>query len=202
MRAAVFDVGGVLIEWNAPRLFRSVLGDDETVARFMADVGFSEWNTTLDRGEPFAGSVATLRNQYPQWAEVIGAFGDRWSECVGPVYPDALALVAELRDAGVKCFALTNSSVEALGRNPLAADVFAHLDGALLSGEIGVCKPDPAIYAEAERRFGLDPASTWFTDDNAANVAAALERGWSAHVCTDPSELRAAAVGAGLLDAR
>lgn len=201
MPAAVFDVGGVLIEWNAPRLFRSVLGDDDTVARFMDEIAFSEWNTTLDRGAPFAASVAALRQRYPQWADVIDAFGIRWSECIGPVHADALTLVAELRNAGVRCFALSNSSVEALGKNPLAADVFARLDGVLLSGEVGVCKPEPEIYAEAERRFDLDPASTWFTDDNPANVAAAVARGWSGHVCTDPDGLRAAAIAAGLLPA-
>ncbi|HVE95232.1 MAG TPA: HAD-IA family hydrolase [Acidimicrobiales bacterium] len=201
MRAAVFDVGGVLLEWDAPRLFRSVLGDDDAVARFMAEVRFAEWNTTLDRGEPFATSVAALGERYPEWAAVIDAFGTRWSECIGPAYADALALIADLRDAGVPCFALSNSSVEALGQNQLAMEVFSQLDGVLLSGEIGVCKPDPEIYAEAERRFGLHPATTWFTDDNASNVAAAVARGWSGHVCTDPSELRAAATAAGLLSA-
>ena len=201
MTAAVFDLGGVLVEWNATRLFRAVLGDDDAVAHFMQDVDFVAWNHGLDRGLPFAATVATFRAEHPQWDNVIDTFGQRWNECIGPIYEPATALVDELRSTGVPCYGLSNSSTETLARNPLTTDVFAHLDGVLLSGEIGVCKPEPEIYAEAERRFGLDPANTWFTDDNEANVAAAVAQGWKGHVCTDPSRLRDAAVAAGLLDA-
>lgn len=199
MRAAVFDLGGVLVEWDAPRLFRSVLGDDEQVVRFMADVDFVEWNNGLDRGAPFAATVAALRAQHPTWSHVIQAFADRWPECIGPIHPAALALVDDLKQAGVACFGLSNSSTETVGRSDVVTAVLGRLDGVLLSGEIGVCKPDPQIYAEAERRFGLAPATTWFTDDNPANVDAAIARGWAGHVCTDPAELRVAAINAGVL---
>lgn len=199
MAAAVFDLGGVLVEWNAPRLFRSVLGDDDTVTRFMTEVDFATWNHSLDEGAPFAESVAALRARHPLWSEAIDAFSQRWPECIGPAFEPALALVDELRAGGVGCYVLSNSSTETVVRSATVVGVFARFDGVLLSGEIGVCKPDPAIYAEAERRFGLDPATTWFTDDNAANVAAAEAGGWKGHVCTDPAGLRVAAITAGLL---
>ncbi len=165
----------------------------------IAEIDFLNWNVELDRGAPFAAAIASLRAAFPHWRDEIHAFDTRWPETIGPAISETLAVVDELRVAGVACFVLSNSSAETLPRSDLAREVFALFDGVMLSGDVGLVKPDPAIFALTAERFGLTPTETWFIDDNQPNVDAAIACGWHAHHFTDAAALRPALVAAGLL---
>ena len=111
-------------------------------------------------------------------------------------------LVRQLHGAGVPLYALTNFGAEFFAGFRSTEPIFELFDDIVVSGEEGVAKPDPRIYAIAEQRFGHPPQALFFTDDNPANVAAAAARGWRAHLFTDATALERELASAGLIDRR
>ena len=162
--AVVFDLGNVLVPWVPHRVIS---------AACIEETDFFAWNTELDRGAPFAETVAAVRAAYPQWADELDAFRDRWPETLGDPFEDVLAIVDDLKRAGVAVFVLSNSSAETIPRSATITELLTRFDGVMLSGEVGALKPDPAIFHEAEGHFGLTPSRTWFVDDSLPNVEAA-----------------------------
>ena len=190
VKAAVFDLGGVLIDWDPRYLYRKLLADEGEVEEFLATVCTPEWNAEQDRGRPFAEGVAELVERHPAHAAAIAAFHERWPEMLGGDIPGAVELLAELRATGLPLYALTNWSTETF---VVARERFAFLDwfdGLLVSGEERIIKPDPAIFELLLDRFGLDPGSTFYVDDSPANVAAAAALGLDAVRFTGPERLR------------
>ena len=156
VKAAVFDLGGVLIDWDPRYLYRKLLADEGEVEEFLATVCTPEWNAEQDRGRPFAEGVAELVERHPAHAAAIAAFHERWPEMLGGDIPGAVELLAELRATGLPLYALTNWSAETF---VVARERFAFLDwfdGLLVSGEERIIKPDPAIFELLLDRFGLD----------------------------------------------
>ena len=189
VKAAVFDLGGVLIDWDPRYLYRKLLADEGEVEEFLVTVCTPEWNAEQDRGRPFAEGVAELVERHPAHAAAIAAFHERWPEMLGGDIPGAVELLAELRATGLPLYALTNWSAETF---VVARERFAFLDwfdGLLVSGEERIIKPDPAIFELLLDRFGLDPGSTFYVDDSPANVAAAA-LGLDAVRFTGPGQLR------------
>jgi 2-haloacid dehalogenase len=189
-KAVVFDLGGVLIDWDPRHLYRQLLADDAAVEEFLATVCTPEWNAELDRGRPFAEGVAELVERHPEHAAEIAAYHERWPEMLGGEIPGTVEILAELRAAGVPLYALTNWSAETF---LISRDRFEFLDwfdGLVVSGEERVIKPDPRIFRLLLDRFGLDPGATFFVDDSEANVAAARELGLDAVRFTGPEQLR------------
>ena len=190
VKAAVFDLGGVLIDWDPRYLYRKLLADEGEVEEFLATVCTPEWNAEQDRGRPFAEGVAELVERHPAHAAAIAAFHERWPEMLGGDIPGAVELLAELRATGLPLYALTNWSAETF---VVARERFAFLDwfdGLLVSGEERIIKPDPAIFELLLDRFGLDPGSTFYVDDSELNVEAAGRLGFDAVRFTTPAQLR------------
>jgi 2-haloacid dehalogenase len=178
IEAVVFDLGGVLIDWNASYLYRSLLPDDAAIAAFLEEVGFAEWNTALDAGRDWDEAVGWLGTRHPDRRDLIEAFRDRWEETLGGPIEPTVEILEELRAAGVRAFALSNWSRRTFD---IAAPRFPFLDGfeaVVISGDVGATKPDSRIYDELLARGGLDPATTVFIDDNLPNVQAATALGF------------------------
>ena len=191
----MFDLGNVLIEWDPLRVVSQA---------FIDGCDFHAWNAELDRGVSFADVEMMWSATYPEFAEEVHRFRARWLETLGGVDAAVVAIVRELRANGVGVFGLTNSSPENAPRSPVVQELFALLDGVVVSGDVGLLKPDPLIYEATAAQFSLVPAETWFVDDNAANVAGAAACGWHAMRFTDAAALRAELSAAGLIptDAR
>jgi len=198
-KAVVFDLGGVLIDWDPRYLYRKLLADEATVEEFLATVCTPEWNAELDRGRPFAEGVAELVERHPEHAANIAAYHERWPEMVSGDIPGTVEVLAELRAAGVPLYALTNWSAETFAITRGRFEFLEWFDGLLVSGEERVTKPDPAIFRLLVDRFGLDPAATVFVDDAEANVAAARRLGIDAIRFTGPEDLRRELVARRLL---
>jgi 2-haloacid dehalogenase len=190
--AVVFDLGNVLIEWDPLRVVSSA---------FVENCDFHAWNAELDRGVAFADVEKMWCATYPAYAHEIRAFRSRWFETLGAVDDEVLAIARDLKANGVGVFALTNSSMENAPQSPDVQRVFAELDGAVVSGDVGLLKPEREIYDYTAARFGLTPERTWFVDDNAANVAGAAACGWHAILFTGAAALRAELTAAGLTPA-
>jgi 2-haloacid dehalogenase len=190
VKAVVFDLGGVLIDWDPRYLYRKLLDDEAAVEEFLATVCTPEWNAEQDRGRPFAEGVAELVERHPAHAAAITAFHERWPEMLGGAVGSSVEVLAELRAAGVPVYALTNWSAETFGIARERFEFLEWFDGVLVSGEERMIKPDPAIFRLLLDRFGLDPAATFYVDDSEPNVEAAGRLGFDAARFTTPAQLR------------
>lgn len=200
-RTVVFDIGNVLVQWDPRHLYRGVFdGDEALMEHFLANVCTPAWNLEQDRGRPWDEAVRLLTAEFPDCAELIRAYHERWMEMV----PDAVAgtpdILLELKDRGTPLYAITNFSVEKFALTTARFDFLNVFDGIVVSGDVRLVKPDAAIYHALFDGYGLAPADCLFIDDSAANVEAARAVGMTAHHFTDAERLRADLVGLGLLD--
>jgi len=188
--AVVFDLGGVLIDWNPRYLYRTLFDDEAEMETFLSEVTTQEWNAQQDAGRPWSEAVEALVAQHPDRRELIEAYWHRWPEMLGGPIEGTVSILAELQARGVRTYALSNWSAETF---PLARPRYPFLewfDGILISGEAKMIKPDPRIFAHLLEKFGLEPGSTVFIDDSAANARAASEAGLIPIRFTDPDQLR------------
>ncbi|WP_053202952.1 HAD family hydrolase [Jiangella muralis] len=190
-RTVVFDLGGVLVDWDPRYLYRTLLPSDAEVERFLTEVTTPEWNTAQDAGRSWADAVAELSARHPEHAELIAAYDSRWIETIGGHIDGTVDLLRELRSGGsVGLYALTNWSAE---KFPLALERFEFLswfEGIVVSGAERLVKPDPRLYQVLLDRYGLDAASSVYIDDNPSNVDAAAELGMISLHFTGPDRLR------------
>jgi 2-haloacid dehalogenase len=177
IESVVFDVGGVLVDWDPRHLYRSVFDDPEEMERFLAEVCSPEWHAPHDRGVSTAASCAELARRHPGQAELIWAWWLRSEEMVAGEVPGTARLVEELVAAGRRCFALTNMEAETYPLRRERFPFFAWFDGVVVSGLEGVSKPDPEIFCRLLDRYSLDEHATLFVDDNADNVETAASLG-------------------------
>jgi 2-haloacid dehalogenase len=182
MTRVIFDVGGVLIDWNPRHLYRKLFGGDSDGAmeRFLAEVCTPEWNLRQDADRPFAEAVAELTERFPDHADLIAAYDARWEEMVPGAHDETIDIVRELKAQGTPLYCLTNFSREKFPLIRRRFDVFDLFDGIVVSAEIGMVKPDPAVYRYLVERFGLEAPSCLFVDDVEANVGAASSIGMQA----------------------
>jgi len=188
--AVVFDLGGVLIDWNPRYLYRKLFDDEAAMEAFLADVVSPEWNGQQDSGRTWAEAVEVLSREHPEQRDLIAAYWHRWQETLGDAIAPTVAILEELRRAGIRLYALSNWSAETF---PVARPRYPFLDwfdGIVISGEERVAKPDPAIFRHLLDRYGLDPATTVFIDDSEANVRAAAAEGIVSLRFVDATTLR------------
>jgi 2-haloacid dehalogenase len=200
LTAVVFDLGGVLIDWNPRYLYRKLFDDEAAMESFLADVVSPEWNGQQDSGRTWAEAVEVLSRKHPEQRDLIAAYWHRWQETLGDAIAPTVEILQELRDAGARLYALSNWSAETF---PVARPRFPFLesfDGIVISGDVKLAKPDPRIFRHLLDRYGLDPAATVFIDDSEANVRAAAAQGLVALRFEDAATLRNDLVRLGLLD--
>ena len=186
----VFDLGGVLIDWNPRHLYRKLFADEAAMEAFLATVCTQEWNERQDAGRSFSEAAALLRAQHPQHAELIEAYGARFDEMMKGPIDGSVAILQALHDRGVPLYALSNWSAETY---PLAARRFDFLRlfrGLVISGEVGVIKPDPRIFRILLERHRIAPAEAVYIDDNPRNAEAARALGIHGIHFTDPGKLK------------
>ena len=200
IRAVVFDLGGVLIDWNPRHLYRKLFdGDAAAMERFLDSVCTPAWNEEQDSGRPFADAVALLVARHPEQGELIAAYDRRWDEMLAGPIDGTVAILAELKARNTPLAALTNWSAEKFPVARRRFDFLAWFDAIVVSGEVGMRKPDPRIYRHLLESRGLDAGGTLFIDDSAANVAAARALGMPALQFSAPPALRADLEALGLL---
>ena len=197
--AVVFDLGGVLIDWNPRHLYRELFEDAGEMEDFLATVCNSAWNRRQDAGRPVAEANAELKARHPDKAALIEAYYGRWPEMLKGAIDGTVAILAELKDQGTPLYALTNWSAETF---PHARSRFGFLDwfrAIVVSGDVGLIKPDADIYELLLASHRLTAAHTVFIDDDPENVEAARALGFHGIRFTEPESLRAALAELGLL---
>jgi 2-haloacid dehalogenase len=198
---AVFDLGGVLIDWNPRYLYRKLFrGDDAAMEHFLATVCTPSWNAQQDAGRNFAEACATLKLEHPTHSEMIDAWIQRHEEMVPGPIAGTVDILGELRSRGVALYALSNWSAETFPTSLRRFEFLRWFKGILLSGEVRLIKPDPRIFKLFFETHAIDPARAVYIDDLPSNVEAAAALGMHSILFTDPSALRLELVKLGLLD--
>lgn len=181
VKAVVFDVGRVIVEWDLRCLFAKLIDDPAQLDWFLNHVVTEEWHFEHDAGRPLSDMVPERKAQFPDHADLIDAYAARFLETIpGPVAGTA-ELIRALDNAGVPLFAITNFGADFWEMFLPTQPVLNHFRDIVVSGQEQLAKPDPAIFRLAQQRFGHAPAEMLFIDDNPANVAAARQEGWQVH---------------------
>ncbi|MBO9695643.1 MAG: HAD family phosphatase [Sphingopyxis sp.] len=200
-QSVIFDVGRVLFDWDLRYLFAKLIDDTDELEWFVINVVTPGWHFQHDAGRPLAEMVPERKAAFPDHAPLIDAYATRFNETIPGPMPGSLELVERLDAAGVPLFAITNFGHEFWEAFRPTQPVFDRFRDIIVSGTERLMKPDPAIYALAIERFGIDPAGAIFIDDNAANVAGAESAGIAGHQFVDAPRLEAELTARGYLSA-
>ena len=186
----IFDLGGVLIDWNPDYVFKEVFKDDEKLAWFYREICTTDWNENQDTGYPLAKATEERVALFPQYEDLIRMYYGRWEEMLGDAIQGTVELLKQCVDSpALKVVALTNWSAETF---PVALKKFDFLhwfEGIVVSGEEMTRKPFPDIYQITLKRFDLKPEESLFIDDNKRNIEAAKALGIQSIHFSSPQQL-------------
>ena len=178
----IFDLGGVLIDWNPKYVYRDVFnGDEAKVDWFLETICTHDWNIEQDAGRTFQDATELLVQQHPQYEAWIRIFYDRWEQMLGGPIKDSVLLLETLKQANEqKLYALTNWSAESFPVAIERYDFLKHFEGILVSGTEKMRKPFTDIYELMLERYQLVASSCVFIDDSLDNVLGARKVGMKA----------------------
>lgn len=197
---AIFDLGGVLLEWSPRYLYRKLFdGDEAAMEHFLATVCTTEWNERQDAGRTFAEGVQELLPHHADKLELIEAFGKRFDEMIPGAIQGSVDVLAELRQRGVPIYAITNWSAETFPPQRRRFPFLSWFEGIVVSGLEGVIKPDPRIFQILCERYMVAPESAVFIDDVAKNAEAASALGIHGIHFRSPEQLRGDLAALGML---
>ena len=190
IQTIIFDLGGVLIDWNPRYLYRTIFDTEAEIEDFLANVATMDWNEQQDGGRSMAEGTAILVSKFPNYQAQIEAFYSRWTEMLGGAIEGTVDILKELKaNDNYRLLALTNWSAETF---PFAQERYEFLtwfEGILVSGEEKVKKPDPKIYKLMLEKYEVDPTTAIFIDDNLRNVKAAEACGIQSIHFVSPDQL-------------
>lgn len=199
IEAVVFDVGRVLIQWDLRVLYAKLIDDPDRLEWFVTHVVSEEWHFEHDAGRDLGEMVAERKLEFPDCADLIDAYATRFLETIpGPV-PGTHDIVRRLDESGVPLYAITNFASPFWAEFRPTDPVFERFRSVVVSGDEKVAKPAARIFEIAAERFGRDPATMLFIDDNPANVEAAKALGWKVHHFVNAEGLEADLFARGLL---
>ena len=187
----LFDLGGVLIDWNPRYVFKHYFDDAEKMEWFLEKICDSDWNEEQDAGRPLAEATAMKIAEFPEWETEVRAFYGRWEEMLGEAIEGSVDILRSVQDSpNLRLYALTNWSAETF---PIAQKRFEFLrwfEGVVMSGEEKTRKPFADIYQIVIDRFGVNPVETVFIDDNLRNCQAAEAMGFKVIHFISPADTR------------
>ncbi|HLX93898.1 MAG TPA: HAD family phosphatase [Puia sp.] len=175
----VFDLGGVLIDWNPDYVYRDIFPNEEERQWFYQNVCTPDWNEQQDAGRSLSLATEELVAKYPEHEKNIRAYYERWQEMLGGPIHETVEILRHLKHhTGIRLYALTNWSAETF---PVALDLYEFLhwfEGRVVSGEEKTRKPFREIYARLIERFKIVPERAIYIDDNYRNLIPAKELGF------------------------
>ena len=174
----IFDLGGVLIDWNPRYLYRKIFSTEEEITWFLENVCTPEWNDHQDAGRSFEEATNELIAKFPDHESAIRAWYGRWQETIGGRIHETVELLEEIKASKkYKLYALTNWSAETFPWALANFDFLHWFDGIVVSGVEKCRKPFPEFYQILFNRYQINPAQAIFIDDNIKNVEGALKVG-------------------------
>ncbi len=190
IKAIIFDFGNVLLTWDPRNLYqRFFLNDPEGMEHFLEEVNFADWNLQQDKGRPFAEAIAVLSQEFPHYSNLIQAYYDQWIDSVGGPVAGTVEILKRLKRAGYPVYGLSNWSAETCPRARKKYDFFELLDDMVISGEVGLVKPDPEIYQVMLDKIGRPAKECLLIDDSLPNIHQAQKMGFVVIHFQSPEQL-------------
>jgi 2-haloacid dehalogenase len=177
IQTVIFDLGGVLIDWNPRYLYRQLMQGEAEIEHFLSHVCTPAWNAQQDAGRPFHEGVALLIKQYPQHRELIEAYYQRWQEMLGDAIGESVEIFRQIKKIGLPVYALTNWSTETFFPTKKKFAFLHEFDGVVVSGEEKVAKPDARLFHILLERYKITASTALYIDDNADNITTAKQLG-------------------------
>jgi 2-haloacid dehalogenase len=190
IKVIVFDFGGVLLDWHPGYLYQNYFPDDETMEAFLAEINFYQWNSQQDKGRTFASGIAELSEQFPRRAHLIQTYYDRWEDSISSAIPGTVEILRELKQHGYPLYGLSNWSAETFPRAKRKYTFFDLFDDIVLSGDVKLLKPDPAIFNLLLSKIGRSARECLLIDDSQPNIDTAKKLGFATIHFTSAKELR------------
>jgi 2-haloacid dehalogenase len=200
--AVVFDLGGVLIDWDPRYVYRQLFADPVEMEDFLGRICTADWHRAHDLGEDITASCERLARRHPGHRDMIMVWAERGEQMAVGQFDETVEVLGELTAAGTRCYALSNMEPEMFAIRRTRFDFMNWFDGHVISGVEGVAKPDRRIFEILLRRHGLQPHSTVFVDDQARNIEAARQLGIVALQFTSAHRLRQDLLALGLAGLR
>lgn len=186
----IFDLGGVLIDWNPRYVYRKMFKTEHEMEWFLSNVTTQDWNENQDSGYPLHKATEELVAKHPEWEPEIRAYYGRWLEMLGEDISDTVKILQELKQSGrYKLYALTNWSAETFHHALARFEFFKLFDGVVVSGEEKMRKPSAEFYKIILDRYHIDPEKAVFIDDSLRNVQGAVAVGLTGIQFHNPKQL-------------
>jgi 2-haloacid dehalogenase len=191
IKAIIFDLGGVLLQWSPLALYQKHFPhlSEAEITAFFHEVDFTAWNLEQDKGRTFDDGVAALSARFPQHAALIRAYHDHWFDCIGGPIDGTVRILERFSGNGIKIVGLTNFSSEKFALTRQAFPFFRHFDDVIVSGDVKLIKPDPAIYHLTLEQIGCQAQECVFVDDSLPNIEMARKLGFIAIHFQSPEQL-------------
>ena len=197
----IFDFGNVVIGWDPRGVYRPLLGDEHAIDEFFAEVGFSAWNLEQDRGRPWDEAVVALASEFPHRRDLIRAYPEQWEKSITGPIEGTVRILHGLHDAGYELVGLTNWSAQTFAPTRAKHKFFEVFDHIIVSGEVGLVKPDPAIFRLTLQRTNRAADQCLFIDDSSTNIDAAAALGFHTILFQSPEQLKRELAGKGIRSA-
>lgn len=178
--AIIFDLGGVLLDWDPRYLYRSYFEKPEEMEAFLTEIDFASWNSRQDNGRPFADGVAELSARFPHRSALIQAYREHWEQSISGPIAGTVNILRALKAGGYPLYALSNWSEETFPIAYRKYDFLRLFDYVLVSGTVKLIKPDPKIFQLMLHKIGRPAGSCLLIDDSPGNIAAAKKLGFRA----------------------
>jgi 2-haloacid dehalogenase len=191
IQAIIFDFGGVLLDWNPRNLYQRYFPDQpQAMEAFLAEIRFNEWNAQQDKGRPFAEGIADLSAQFPHYAHLIQAYYDNWEDSITGAINGTVDILDRLKQDGRPLYGLSNWSAETFPRVRHDYPFFDWFDDILLSGDVRLNKPDPAIFNLLLNKIGYSAPECILIDDSQSNIDTAKKLGFATVHFASPDHLQ------------
>jgi len=208
VRAVVFDMGNVLIGWDAVSAYKELLPDAGDLTEFFSELFPVIYKAVHDDPRPMGPCLAPLKESYPHATGLIEFYETEWARFITGVMDETVDLLEALHKEGVALYGLTNWPHQVWPPHAqLAAEhhaSYAFLDlfsDIVVSGQVQMMKPNPDIYEYALKRWGLAPQETLFVDDLGENIDTAQALGMQGHQFVSARALKGELIRCGLLGA-
>ncbi|HKY53872.1 MAG TPA: HAD family phosphatase [Anaerolineales bacterium] len=200
IQAIIFDYGNVLLDWNPRNVYRRYFPNDpDGMEKFLREINFMEWNAQQDKGRSFEEGVAILSEQFPQYANLIRAYHENWSDSIGEIYTGTIEILRQLKQAGYPLYGFSNWSAETFPLVRARHDFFDLFDDMVISGAVGFVKPEPEIYQIILDKIGRPAHECLFIDDSLPNIHQANKIGFATIHFQSPAQLKEELKQLGLL---
>ncbi len=187
----VFDIGNVLIQWDCELAFLEQIPDAVERRWFLDNICDTAWNIEQDRGRDWGEAEELLIAQYPEHESNIRTFRANWNQMVSGEVPGSVAILERLVEHGHDVTMLTNFASDTFKIAQERFEFLAISRGVTVSAEIGLIKPDAAIFHHHVKSFALTPENCLFIDDSEKNVQGAIDAGWQSIHFTNAQTLKA-----------